>query len=151
MKQSPPSTSRPTTSGVEAGGEAGKRSRSKSGTPRSARSGSATNSGAGQANGTSTSNAGTQGPPEIRRESPEGEKNKSGDRSKVSPSAGGNGSRGGSEKRELGAVGSEVGKGVKRDERGEREGSLGECFRCWFLRRFCSRSGYEFGLEDGRR
>jgi hypothetical protein len=73
-----------------------------------------------------------------------GEKNKSGG-SKVSPSrgAGGSvgGSRGGSEKRELGAVGSEVGKGVKRDERGEREGSLGECFRRWFLRRFRSESG----------
>jgi len=49
----------------------------------------------------------------------------------------------------MGAVGSEVGKGVKRDERGEREGSLGECFCCWFLGLFCSRSGYESGLEDG--
>lgn len=131
VKQSPPS-SRPTTSGVEAGGGAGKRSRSKSGTPRSARSGSATNPGAGQANGTGTGNAGAQGPvppPEIRRESPEGEKNKSGD-SKISPSRGTggsvSGSRGGSEKRELVAVGGETGKGMKRDERGEREGSLGE-------------------------
>jgi hypothetical protein len=148
VKQSPPSTSRPTTSGVKTNGEAGKRSRSKSGTPRSARSGSA--SGAGQANGTGTSNAGAQGPPEIRRESPDGEKDKSG-ASKVSPSGGAGGSsrRGGSEKRELGTVGSEVGKGVKRDERGEREGSLGECFCCWFLRRFCLRSGYGSGLEGG--
>jgi hypothetical protein len=127
VKQSPPSTSRPTTSGVETNGEAGKRSRSKSGTPRSARSGSGSGAGAGQANGTGTGNAGAQGPPEIRRESPEGEKNKS-EASKVSPSgaAGGSSRRGGSEKRESGAVGSEVGKGVKRDERGEREGSLGE-------------------------
>jgi hypothetical protein len=152
VKQSPPTTSRPTTSGAETNGEAGKRSRSKSGTPRSARSGSTINSGAGQANGTGTGNAGAQGPPEIRRESPEGEKNKSGD-SKISPSrgAGGSvgGSRGGSEKRELGTVGSEVGKGVKRDERGEREGSLGE-FSLLFLGLFCSRSGYGFGLEDGR-